>query len=1006
MAEIDPLNWKNLSKEDLKTIWGKETAPKDTPRIKNIRKDFIELLDEKVDHFLDILPYEKRPTLFQEIPLVAKDMLDSIDFPRPDEEYTTTKGSPRTFAHAKGGIQTVQLALTLAKKLGLMDETKELPLRRVWYAFIKATLEKALDGYVYGKGGVIGDPRKPDDGDYTNAFSQIIKNTNLWYSDFGIKNPSATASIVEPKYFPPILIGLEKRSYYDVLQAMSELLGFSIYSAGGQSKFAEQEVLAKEIKEKIFDQYTEFEGLDIYIISDFDPAGIDIALNIGEHQKFYQERFDKTVTTERLAPMPEHYTDSELKQGLYTVESSDRESWNYPEAIQSRELIRTLKGEEHGMDEGEYPDVYPDEYKELRAEFNKLKKLKKALKTDEVKARMAEITEEMDDFEYIGQARDLGLEVESLPDIPIKEREDGSPVLLHPPTDWDDQDYDDIDGNWKGLTRMRFILFDKLIDDWGLDKTFEVLLEDAAPYASTLADEYIDESNFKSARKRLSKTGDLVRLLLGKPAEWIKDYITTEKGDLESDIQEWIDDIIEQYIDEDHEEFREEEKEELIEEIMNGLYYAISRDYSSYSIDFPVEFEITDLEEKEEDFMIEIPEELIKNLKPIIDYSLCLAANVQEAITYIKDLEEPHMRTTTNEYGTEVKTADGKEMLSKKFEFPKLRQCESVKVSINQRYPYNLLIDEVVWKEGSDIEGDCEKYRTQISNLQDEIDNLETDIGILTKQIEEEPDTESRQFKELAEERLHKISEWEDKFSILNTKYRALNDTIDTLNTRLHTLRGVEDQAIELQKQLEDKPTEDLELKKLAEDRLTRIGEMRAKENELKAKLEEIQADYTNRTKQLQEAHDISLDYVKTAEAKIKKLEKEVKAKPKPKPEVEKSAIEKYAEAKDLKQQKKEEKEAELLGTQAFRYWQESEINHPKIFKQRIQLYYSQTQDISEAIQGLIDEKIGTMEKLYKKSFPKLKDTVGEEYTKQMALLSGDLNRLSNDIKKLFYYGR
>jgi len=117
-------------------------------------------------------------------------------------------------------------------------------------------------------------------------------------------------------------------------------------------------------------------------------------------------------------------------------------------------------------------------------------------------------------------------------------------------------------------------------------------------------------------------------------------------------------------------------------------------------------------------------------------------------------------------------------------------------------------------------------------------------------------------------------------------------------------------------------------------------------------------------------------------------------------------ANQKYAEAKDLKQQKKEEKEAELLGTQAFRYWEETEINHPKMFKKRIQLYYSQTQDISVAIQGLIDEKIGTMEKLYKKSYPKLKDTVGEEYTKQMALLSGDLNRLSDDIKKLYYYGR
>jgi hypothetical protein len=825
-----------------------------------------------------------------------------------------------------------------------MKEGDELPLRRVWYAFIKATLERGLEGYVYGKGSVIGDNRKPEDGDYTNAFSDIIKNTNLWYSDFGIRNPSATSTIVEPKYFPPILIGLEKRSYYDVLQQMSELLGFSIYSAGGQSKFAEQEVLAKNIKETIFDPFPEYDDLDIYIISDFDPAGIDIAINIGEHQKFYQERFGKTVTMVRLAPLPEHYTEEELKQSLYNVESSERETWNYPENIHLRDRIREVKG---GID-----DNYPNEYKKTKSKFNKLAKIK--TKTPDQIEEMKDLRKVLDDFEAVGEGRAFGLEVESLPDQPLNFVEDEygnvvREILKNPPTDWDDHDYNDINGSWKGLTRMRFILFDKLIEQYGLDQTFEVLLEAAAPEAYSLTDDYIDEENFEESKNQLSKTGDLVREFTNKPSAWIKNYITTEKGDLEDKIQSWIDDIIAQFIDESHKDFRKDEKEKLIEEIQNGLYYAISRNRSSYSIEFPVDFKITDLDGKEEDFMIIIPKELIANLKPIIDYSLCIAANIQEGLNYIEELEKPHLTTVKDEYGTEHKTADGKEMLSKKFKLPLIRQCESVKVSLSKWYPYKMTIDEVIWKEGTEgskIEADCSEYTRQIRNLHDDIAHLEweyeKDIMALEKQLENIPEQieQESESTEIAEERLKRIAEmrvkeneliqtisdWEDKYVKLNTELRGLNDVIDNQNTRLNELKGVEEKIVRFNKLLEECNIEKEKLNKQIEE-----GIMPEEAAKIMAELEKLKTETAAEIAELRK-QIAAKPVAKPTKAVKADVQKEVKK------EVEKfkkTVADKWIEAKELEEEKITAKmksmiallNEQITGTEYYGQWGEKPMS-------------------------------------------------------------------------------
>lgn len=727
----DNIELLTLSAKELKAIWGKETPPHQTARIKILRENFIALLPTRANAFLGATPIT--PSTLQEIPPLAKDILQHINFPVPDDTYVTSKGNPRTFMHAKASTEIIQLTLQLAKESGLLRDGMDLPLRRLWYAFIKASLERGLDGYVYGAGDVIGQVRKPEDGDYTSAFSDIIKKTNLWYSDFGVKNPSATAEIKTPSLFPPILIGLEKRSYYDVLRNMASLLGFSIYSAGGQSKFAEQEVLAKRIKSEIFDMYPKFKNMDIYIISDYDPAGLDIAFNIAEHQRFYQKRFGKDVTTKRLAPLPKHYTEVELEQALYTVEKPTRARWN------------------------------PKQWSPSDTE-DELEKKHIVIGINE------NLLQEREDFEL---EKEEGLEVESLPDIPLRD------ILDNPPTDWDERDYDDTDGDWKGLTRMRFILFDELIENYGLDGALLFLLKKKVNPKSywheafnteNLAADLINKGEAKDVQSTVSSAYSMISAVDDLVIRAIDDYTESDKDKVRDNIEKWLDDVVAKYTDRTHDEFNEEESAKLRISLRDKLYFAISRDISSIHLNFPEEYAIEKVKDEDgnfytEDFEITIPEELVENIRPIVNWAKCMELNAEVVKEYLETVD-------IDDY----------------WEIPSVRAC-----SIDDEG--NVILSEKV-ANGED----CSEYIERIKKLEFQVAQLKSIKSDLERQLdklreaEEIPENTIEEYENMVKELTIKLIKSEDELKKNITIVKGLLKQLDTTEKEVEEVKEVKEQ--------------------------------------------------------------------------------------------------------------------------------------------------------------------------------------------------------------------
>jgi len=741
--------------ETLKDIWWYETRPFQTSRIKDLREGFIDAYFISKTK-LDVLDEGIPPTAtLQEIPKYAKKTLDIIDFPTPEEKYTTSEGNPRSFMHSQPSKQLVQTALALAKKRGLLRDGMDLPLRRLWYAFIKANLERGVDGYIYGFGKyATGLPREPSDGDYVDGFADIIKETNLWYSDFGVRNPSATAEVRTPKLFlRPIIIRLEKRSYYDVLKNMATLLGLSIYSAGGQSRFSEQEVLAKRVYGDIFENHPERENLDIFVISDFDPAGIDIAINIGEHQKFYQERFGKNVETKRIAPLPKHYTPKELEEGIYTVKNEDRKTWNYD-------------------------------------------KLKKKEREDfEEKGVLDMIKEISDTREKYNLDRKQGLEVESLPDQPLKD------ILRNPPADWDSRDYNDPQGDWKSLTRMRFILFDELIEKYGIDGAFLYLLKqktNPAGYGESfdtksMAGKLIDKGEAGDISGVVKDAYGIMSSIDDEVVAFIDNYLQEDKLQVAENINNWLDDVIAKYTDETHEKYDEKTTKEMIEKLKNKLYAAIAKDKSYFNLSFPEDYKIEKVKDENDkyypsDFKITIPDAIVDNMRPIIDWALCMELNAQEVSDYFEDLKKPveldseyidleteieelEEEKNEEEYDSErwneieeeikekkikKKTIESQIVLGTSWDIPPVRGCKIITEDEERKAIFSEPAERC-----KDLEEKIDDLETQISNLEEDKEKYLELWRKKKEEITEEEITEdySEEIAELNE----KIKEYEEK---------------------------------------------------------------------------------------------------------------------------------------------------------------------------------------------------------------------------------------------------
>lgn len=239
--------------------------------------------------------------------------------------YKDPDSSPRKYK--MDTTKVVKAALWIAKKYNLVP--RDTPLRQVWYAFIKLAIEKS--------GNKIGNP----DQTMSKAFSDIIKDTNYYYSDFGVKNEPANfwTPVIDSAWewenqaalFPNTLVSMEKRSYYAYLKNLADLLGISIYSTGGQSALSMAETISKEILRKFGDR-----TLHIFSVSDYDPSGLLIEKGIQDHINLFFDR--KGVLHEFIgrAPLPDHFEPDELDRAKYTVKKSDLDIWQTAEMNEER----------------------------------------------------------------------------------------------------------------------------------------------------------------------------------------------------------------------------------------------------------------------------------------------------------------------------------------------------------------------------------------------------------------------------------------------------------------------------------------------------------------------------------------------------------------------------------------------------------------------------------------------------------------------------------------------
>lgn len=594
---------------------GKPDVPKAT-KIPQHRERKYEVTFQTAKDYITTLNPEDIPKSMQEIPKHAVAMRRFSGFPDPASDKDKAKKPNRPIT---------QMSLNIARALGFLKEGMNLPLRRIWYSFIKEAIEAGSKGYVYSSQSKdkAGEPRELDAASYYQDFGDMIKrDKNLWFSTYGIKNtgkltfvPDLVENEINPllgSMFPPILLGIEKTSYFDVVKNMAKMLGISVYSSGGQPSDSASEDLIKRIKEKMDGLDPESKNhLHVYAVTDFDPAGYSVAKSIHDDAAMFLERYGKTVDYERIAPLPRHYGNKELQQGLYTAKGSWYSSKSKNIIKGSSEGKALLAGTSlHAL------DVLAERDAEKRVVFDK-----------------------NSEGNYL-----QGLEVESLPDNPEPDLEAGETrdIIENKPTT--------MPRSYAGIARMRFIIFDNIIKRHGLDKALKFAIsmrkKDGAVYSGDkLSEKFV---NLKNTTNISDDLGHIAISFINQEnaiKDLANEYVKSDKKKLVKDIDTWVDDVIEKNTNECHVKFNPERKKAMLVDLKDTLYKAIASDKDSFEFDFPEKFTITEVVDEKgkpypEDFSISIPESVVDKLKDMDVFTKCMKLNadaVENKIAEIKN---------------------------------------------------------------------------------------------------------------------------------------------------------------------------------------------------------------------------------------------------------------------------------------------------------------------------------------------------------------------------------
>lgn len=276
-----------------------------------------------------------------------------------EKPYTTLEGET-IWKQSSIGIHTpevVKTALWIAQKYDLIP--KDTPLRQVWYHFIKLALQKSVVDVANA------------DQLFSDYFLEVVRDAGLWYSDFNVKNEPVgykTPEFIDSRYpnlklpldvllFPNIIIAMEKESYFNYLKNFANLIGAANYSAGGMSQGTLAETIIKDLHEK----YPK-EDFRMYAVTDYDPAGFNIGVSLGEHFNLFSKRLGFNVDTKRVAPMPSHYTTradgvDEIEIAKYDIAGDWRKQsrWMADDKVAEREDAEIEDGK--GMEVESLPAV-------------------------------------------------------------------------------------------------------------------------------------------------------------------------------------------------------------------------------------------------------------------------------------------------------------------------------------------------------------------------------------------------------------------------------------------------------------------------------------------------------------------------------------------------------------------------------------------------------------------------------------------------------------------------
>lgn len=196
--------------------------------------------------------------------------------------------------------------------------TYDRTLRSLWYSTVKPTLDK-LDMLTEKDN----EERsiKNWDGLLSKYLAQFVREGRLSYKDLHIEDESRNRDVKSYYSFSPcrnVVIAVEKDTTYKLISDISNLLGCSCYSSKGLNSLGAMESFIRSIRDNSHDPVRNIHFLKL---SDYDPAGFDIAGTIKEHAQDIVKLLKMDgckVYAERIGINPEQLTQTELENNWYS----------------------------------------------------------------------------------------------------------------------------------------------------------------------------------------------------------------------------------------------------------------------------------------------------------------------------------------------------------------------------------------------------------------------------------------------------------------------------------------------------------------------------------------------------------------------------------------------------------------------------------------------------------------------------------------------------------------